>query len=37
MSEKLKQCKAEVENQLGGKIKRLLTDGGGEYKKTFEQ
>jgi Reverse transcriptase (RNA-dependent DNA polymerase)/gag-polypeptide of LTR copia-type/Integrase core domain len=35
MLEKFKEFKAEVENQLGRKIKRLRTDGGGEYKKTF--
>ena len=35
MLEKFKEFKAEVENQLGKKIKRLRTDGGGEYKKTF--
>ena len=35
MLEKFKEFKAEVENQLGRKIKRLRTDGGGEYKKAF--
>jgi len=35
MLEKFKEFRAEVENQLDRKIKRLRTDGGGEYKKTF--
>ena len=35
MLEKFKEFKAEVENQLDRKIKRLRTDGGREYKKTF--
>jgi len=37
MLEKFKEFKAEVENQLGRKIKRLHMDGGGEYKKMFEK
>ena len=35
MLEKFKEFKAEVEKQLSRKIKRLRTDGGGEYKKAF--
>jgi len=35
--ERFKEFKEEVENQLGRKIKRLRTDGGGEYKKAFEK
>jgi hypothetical protein len=35
MLEKFKEFRAEVENQLDRKIKRLRTDGGREYKKTF--
>jgi hypothetical protein len=35
MLDKFKEFKAEVENQLGRKIKRLRTDGGGEYKRAF--
>ena len=35
--EKFKEFRAEVENQLDRKIKRLRTDGGGEYKKAFEK
>ena len=31
--EKFKEFKAEVENQTGRTIKRLRTDGGGEYEK----
>jgi len=31
--EKFKEYKAEVENQLDSKIKRIRTDGGGEYEK----
>jgi transposase InsO family protein len=31
--EKFREYKAEVENQLGKSIKRLRTDGGGEYGK----
>jgi len=37
MLEKFKEFKAEVENQLGRKIKRLRTNGGEKYKKTFEK
>ena len=37
MLERFKEFKAEVENQLDRKIKRLRTDGGGEYKKTFRK
>jgi Reverse transcriptase (RNA-dependent DNA polymerase)/Integrase core domain/GAG-pre-integrase domain len=33
--ERFKEFKEEAENQLGRKIKRLRTDGGGEYKKAF--
>ena len=31
--EQFKEYKAEVENQLDRKIKRIMTDGGGEYEK----
>ena len=37
MLEKFKEFKAEVENQLGLKVKRLRTDGGGEYKGAMEK
>ena len=37
MLKKFKEFKAEVENQLSRKIKCLRTNGGGEYKKTFEK
>jgi hypothetical protein len=33
MLEKFQEFKAEVKKQLGRKIKRLRTDGGGEYEK----
>ena len=36
MLEKFKEYKKEVENQLRKKIKRLRTDGGGEYQKALQ-
>ena len=33
MLERFKEYKAEVENQLDKKIKRIRTDGGGKYEK----
>src|SRR5438046_7878864 len=34
--ERFKEYKAEVENQLDKKIKRIRTDGGGEYEKIMK-